>query len=117
MIRVVSIAFLLLAGSLLAKSGEPVAVQQWLLSDADQIRSEAQAARAAIASLGRTEAPAYYPMGVVLQLSKAHREIGGVSRGDVVWLVQVINRGASDLTPVPEGLVWVRARDGVVARL
>jgi hypothetical protein len=115
MIRVVTVTLLLLAGSMAAKSMEAASAQQ--LRDADLIRTGAQAASAAIASIDRAKASTYDPIAVVLQLSKAHRDVGSVKRGEIVWLVQVINRGASDLMPVPECLVWVRARDGAVARL
>jgi hypothetical protein len=116
-IRVVAVSLLLLAVPIAAKPEGPGASEQRLLVDTDRIRTEAQAANAAIASIDRAKAPAYDPMGVVLQLSKAHRTVASVKRGDVVWLVQVVNRGASDLVPVPECLVWVRSRDGAVAQL
>jgi hypothetical protein len=87
------------------------------IQGAYKVRTEAQAAKAAVESLNREVAPAYSPVGVVLELTKAHRKVGAIDRGDLVWFVEVINRGASDLVPVPEGLMWVRARDGIVVQL
>ncbi|MFL6659792.1 MAG: hypothetical protein ACJ8GW_17050 [Massilia sp.] len=52
-----------------------------------------------------------------MELSKAHVDAGLIRRGEPVWLVSVVNAGASDLVPIPDALVWVRASDGLVVHL
>lgn len=85
--------------------------------DSAKVRSKEAASRAAVEFLARPESASFRPMGMVLALSRAHRQIGDIEERDLVWLVAVINRGASDLTPKPEGLFWVRLRDGSVVGL
>ena len=86
------------------------------LKKSDLIRTESAANAAAIAS---TQKPSgtYQPYGKVLELTRAHADSGKVKRGDWVWLVSIANSGASDINPIPDYLVWVRAKDGVVIPL
>ena len=114
MVRVLAIS-LLLAISAPSIAAPKVALAS--LSSTDQVRSETDAKAIAVRSIGAKAGPSYQLYGVVLELSRAHRNMGEIKRGDLVWLISVINAGASDLTPVPEDLIWVRAKDGAVVHL
>ena len=86
------------------------------LQKSDLIRTESAANAAAVTS---TQKPmgSYRPYGKVLELTRAHADSGKVKRGDWVWLVSIANSGASDINPIPDFLVWVRAKDGVIITL
>ena len=87
------------------------------LKSSDVVRTEAAAQAVAIHALQRDQSPSYSPYAKVLDLTRAHSQWNQISRGEFVWLVSILNAGSSDLSPVPEALVWVRARDGAVVFL
>ena len=87
------------------------------LRSSDIVRTEATAKAVAIQALQRDQSPSYSPYAKVLDLTRAHKQWSQINRGEFVWLVSILNAGSSDLNPVPEALVWVRARDGAVVFL
>jgi hypothetical protein len=87
------------------------------LPQSSVVRSQPEAQKRATNALATAQSASVQLFGKVLELSRAHVEAGPIKRGEWVWLVAVMNAGASDLNPIPEALVWVRAEDAVVVRL
>ena len=86
------------------------------LAKLDVVQSETSAKVFAVADTAVPSA-SFQPFGRVLDLSRAHTNVGKIERGQWVWLVSVTNAAESDLNPIPEYLIWVRAKDGVSERL
>lgn len=87
------------------------------LKPSDAIQTEADAQAHAVQALRADKGPGFPRYGRVLDLTRAHGKWGQIDRGEFVWLVSVMSAGSSDLNPVPEALVWVRAKDGAVVFL
>jgi hypothetical protein len=93
-----------------------------VLQPSDMVRTatdaEKKAVKARISASASVETKA---MAVVL--IRAHMSANEIDRGDWVWLVSVTqvekkSKTADQIThPVPNDLVWVRAKDGWVADL
>jgi hypothetical protein len=115
MLRRLTGLLLLISALNCAAAVSDVAIQN--LSQSNAVRTESEAQKRAVASLPVSKSASVQLFGKVLELSKSHIDAGPIKRGEWVWLVSVINAAASDLNPVPDGLVWVRAEDGIVVRL
>jgi hypothetical protein len=87
------------------------------LQASDVVRTEADAKRAALRSIGRETMGGFQPHAVVLDRTRAHSDNGPIQRGDWVWLVFIINAGESTLFPIPLDLLWIRVNDGATAAL
>lgn len=84
------------------------------LSATDLVRTEEAAISRALSATRRT-GNRYY--GRVIELSRAHADGRDIRHGGWVWVVSIQDSMASDLWPVPNELVWVAAKDGVVVPL
>jgi hypothetical protein len=84
-----------------------------LIHTQDKIQNETSAKSAAIAACPLSAKTTLY--GTVTSLTKSPVTIKDkLERGDSIWVVEVMNSAANDLCPIPDGIYWVRAKDGMV---
>ena len=110
-----SLIFSSVAGTCFAADSSSIEASRkaLLLHTEDKIRDEVTARNAAIARCQISSKATLY--AAVTSLTKSPVTVQDrLKRGDTIWAVEVRNQAASDLIPIPDGIYWVRAKDGAV---
>lgn len=80
----------------------------------DGLRSEEQVREFAVLYAKHRNPSLTSPHVNVIGISRAPSTGGGRFTGEPVWLVEIFNAAVNEIAPMPQELIWIRARDGAV---